>query len=225
LFYKYLREYELLYGNHFYLDKNLSESHYNHSNSKKDNINDDLDKRLSESCDTCRKFSARKKIVYGHGVSKPEIFIILESPSEIDVHKDQLLSGLPGKLFDKILIAINKKRKKDVYISSILKYKLDNNRDPLVSDISNCIEHLNKKINIMKPKLILLLGNVVAKLLLQKGNKVNDFRNKTYHYNKIPTFITYHPASLIRDEKLKLLVWQDFKNIKFFLENEKANDK
>ena len=69
---------------------------------------------------------------------------------------------------DKILIAINRTRRKSVYITSLIKYRHKSNRNPLLSEISCCKEHLKEQIQILKPKMILMLGNVVPKFLLKK---------------------------------------------------------
>ena len=181
--------------------------------------NGELDKFLIKDCEICSLLPLNKKIVYGYGNKHPEIFMIIESPSKIDILNNKLLSGPPGKLMDKILLAIKRTRNKSVYITSLIKYKHENNRNPLSSEISCHIEHLNKQIKILKPKIILILGNVVPKLVLKKENKIDELRGKIYIYHNIPTYITYHPISLIKDEKLKLLVWKDFKTIQSNLEN------
>ena len=181
--------------------------------------NGELDKFLISDCEVCSLLPLNKKIVYGYGNKKPEIFMIIESPSKIDILNNKLLSGPPGKLMDKILLAIKRTRNKSVYITSLLKYKHENNRNPLSSEISCQIEHLNKQIKIIKPKIILILGNVVPKFVLKKENKIDELRGKIYNYHNIPTYITYHPISLIKDEKLKLLVWKDFKIIQSNLDN------
>ena len=72
--------------------------------------------------------------------------------------------GKAGKLLDKILIAVDLTRTKDVFIVNILKCKPPNNRDPLRSEIEKYIPYLNRQIKIIQPKVILALGKVAGNL-------------------------------------------------------------
>lgn len=208
-----------MFGSTLYLQKSISEHPNREFKSIEDYDNGELDELLTKTCEICTALSLNKKMVYGYGNKKPEIFIIIESPSKIDIINNKLLSGLPGKLMDKILFAIKRNRKKHTYITSLIKHRHENNRNPLLSEISCSLEHLNKQIRILKPKMILMLGNVVPKFLLKKENKIDELRSEMYIYDNIPTYITYHPISLIKDKRLKLLVWKDFKTIRNFLDN------
>lgn len=206
-----------MFGNTLYLN-NATSRHNIEEIKDSESDNGELDKVLVSDCKFCSSLAINENIVYGHGNKKPEIFIILESPSKIDIINNKLLSGPPGKLMNRILIAINRTLKKSVYITSLVKYKHKNNRNPLSSEISYCIEHLKEQIQVLKPKLILILGNVVPKFLLKKEKKIDELRGIMHIYENIPTYVTYHPVSLLKHEKLKLLVWRDFKKIKSFLD-------
>ena len=216
---KYFQQQKLMFGSILYLDKLISK--YNIEGIKDlDNDNGELDKFLTKNCKFCSSLSLDENIVYGYGNKNPEILIIIESPSKIDILNNRLLSGSSGMLMDKILIAINRTRSKSVYITSLIKYRHKFNRNPLLSEISSCKEHLKEQIQILKPKMILILGNVVPKFLLKKEKKIDKLRGLMHVYENTPTYVTYHPISLIKHEKLKLLVWKDFKIIKSFLDKE-----
>ena len=216
---KYFQQQKLMFGSILYLNK-LTSKHNIEGIKDLDNDNGELDKFLTRNCKFCSSLSLDENIVYGYGNKNPDILIIIESPSKIDILNNRLLSGPSGKLMDKILIAINRTRSKSVYITSLIKYVHKSNRNPLLSEISGCKEHLKEQIQILKPKMILMLGNVVPKFLLKKEKKIDKLRGLMHVYENIPTYVTYHPISLIRHEKLKLLVWKDFKIIKSFLDKE-----
>ena len=167
---KYFKQQKSMFGNTLYLNKITSKHNIEEI---KDLENDDgrLDKALIRNCKFCSSLSLNENIVYGYGNKKPEIFIILESPSKIDIINNKLLSGPSGKLMNRILSAINRTRRKSVYITSLIKYKHKINRNPLSSEISFCKEHLKEQIQILKPKIILILGNVVPKFLLKMEKK------------------------------------------------------
>jgi len=208
-----------MFGSILYLNQ-LTSKHDIEGINDLDNDNGELDKFLTTNCKFCSSLSLDENIVYGYGNKNPEILIIIESPSKIDILNNRLLSGPSGKLMDKILIAINRTRSKSVYITSLIKYRHKSNRNPLLSEISCCKEHLKEQIQILKPKMILILGNVVPKFLLKKEKKIDKLRSVMHVYENTPTYVTYHPISLIKHEKLKLLVWKDFKIIKSFLDKE-----
>ena len=179
----------------------------------------DFDKNLIQNCKNCKNKALEKKLVFGSGNLKPEILILMESPNKIDVSKGELLYGESGKLLNKILIAIGRKRLDDTYLTSILKYRPENNRYPLKSEFENCIIHLNNQIKFTNPELILFFGNNLAKLLLNEKREIDKIRLKVFNYKNKPVIITYHPNSLIKNKKLKNLVWRDFKFIKSVLNN------
>lgn len=216
---KYLNQQKLLFGEELYIDKNRYIYDYRRLNKNIGVCNGQLDKNLTAKCRICHSDIVKEKIVYGSGNLNPEILIIMESPEKNDVLQGKLLFGNPGKLLNKILIAIKRKRDEDIYLTSLLKFRHKGNREPLYSEVKNCIEHLTEKIEFLNPKLILLFGKVVAKILLEEIGSIDDFRQKIFMYQNKPTIVTYHPISLIRNEKLKNLAWKDFKFIKSFLDN------
>ena len=146
-----------MFGSTLYLYK-ITSKHNFEGTKYLENDNGELDKFLTRNCKLCSTLSLNKSIVYGYGNKDPELFIIIESPSKTDILNNRLLSGPSGKLMDKILFSINRTRSKDVYITSLLKYNHENNRNPLSSEISYCEEHLKEQIKILKPKMILILG-------------------------------------------------------------------
>jgi DNA polymerase len=208
-----------MFGDTLYLN-NINSIHNLVAFKNLENDNGELDKVLIRNCKFCSSLPLNEKIVYGYGNKKPEIFIILESPSKIDILNKKLLSGPPGKLMDKILIAINRTRRKSTYITSLTKYKHENNHNPLSSEVSFCKKHLEEQIQILKPKVVLILGNVLPKFLLKEKKKIDELRGVMHIFKNIPTYVTYHPISLLKNEKLKLLAWKDFKIIKSFLNEE-----
>ena len=82
------------------------------------------------------------------------------------------------------------------------------------SEIKKYIPYLNRQIKIVQPKLILALGKVAGKSLIEKDISVQEMRDKIFDYNGIPLKITYHPETLLRNQNLKKLAWDDFKWVK-----------
>ena len=161
----------------------------------------------------------QKYFFFGSGDANANLLIVDEAPAlEINSQGVPFL-GKAGKLLDKILLAVDLNRTKDIFIVNILKCKPPKNRDPLRSEIEKYIPYLNRQIKIIQPKLILALGKVAGKSLIGRDISLQEMRDKIFDYNGIPLKITYHPETLLRNQNLKKLAWDDFKWVKNQMEN------
>jgi DNA polymerase len=86
-----------------------------------------------------------------------------------------------------------------------------------LSEINNCNSYLLKQIELIKPKIIIALGKVSGKSLLNKDLSLNDMRSHLREFNSIPLKVTYHPISLLNDSSLKKNAWEDFQVVRDFL--------
>ena len=161
--------------------------------------------------------NSNNNFIFGSGDSKADLLLIGEAPREEENLKGELFVGREGKLLDKILKAIGYNRSNKVYITDIIKWRLPDNRDPLPSEVEECLPFLIEQINIIKPKIIVALGKVAGKILIKKDVMLKEMRNETYEFNSIPLRVTYHPAALLRNPSLKKDAWEDFKYIRDFL--------
>ena len=122
------------------------------------------------------------------------------------------------KLLDKILAAIDRSRQKDVYICNVLKCRPPNNRDPLADEVSECEPYLIHQINLIQPKLIVALGRVAGKTLLNVDKPLKSMRGILHDYHGTPLIVTYHPAALLRNPNWKPETWKDFKWIRSIID-------
>tara|TARA_Y100000591_G_scaffold73796_1_gene61392 strand:+ start:177 stop:848 length:672 start_codon:yes stop_codon:yes gene_type:complete len=174
---------------------------------------------IINNCEKCKSSDSKKDFFLGSGDANAKLLIVDEAPAlEVDRGGVPFL-GKAGKLLDKILLALGLSRTKDIFIVNILKCNLPKNRDPLPSEIEKYIPYLNRQIKIIKPKLILALGKVAGKSLIGKDIPLQEMRNTIYDYNSIPLRITYHPETLLKNQSLKKIAWDDFKRVKSQMEN------
>ena len=215
----YLIQQKGLYGNEIYLNSNVSGK----TNQLRPYINNEKEKELNQyriSINLCKKCDlgyTRKNFVFGIGNPDANLMLVGEAPGEKEDLKGEPFVGRAGKLLDKILLAINKKRENDVYITNVLKCRPPNNRDPLISEIEKCGPYLLKQISIIKPKIILALGKIAGNALINKNLPIKEMRNQTYDYYGTPLRVTYHPAGLLRNPNFKKPAWEDFKWIRDYL--------
>jgi len=96
-----------------------------------------------------------------------------------------------------------------VYICNIVKCRPPNNRNPEPEEREACLPYLLEQIEIIQPKLILMLGLVAAQTLLNTKLSMEKLRQTTHSFQGIKTFVTYHPSALLRNPNWKKPAWQD----------------
>ncbi len=180
----------------------------------------DMLKVKYSNCQKCPLHENRKKFVYGQGNPNADLMIIGEGPGQQEDQSGQVFVGPAGQLLTKMLKAINIERDQ-VYITNIVKCHPPHNRDPFPAEREACLPYLIEQIEIVKPKVILLLGKVAATSLLphQENASLSSFRNKEHYYQNIRTFVSYHPSALLRNASYKLPAWHDLQHIQHYLEN------
>ena len=178
---------------------------------------DDVKKEI-DNCKRCDLSENRGSIVFGSGDEKSRVMIIGEAPG-----KDEDISGEPfvgraGKLLDEILFAMGLARK-EVYITNTIKCRPPSNRNPNDDEILSCSDFLDKQIESIEPSIIILLGKVAANRMLGVNESMSYFRKKVFKfgYTKIPMFVFYHPAYLLRSPSQKKSLWDDINFIKDYL--------
>ena len=172
-------------------------------------------------CKKCELYKTRKNPVFGFGSTNSEIFFIGEAPG-----RNEDLQGLPfvgraGKLFDELLNSVDLTRK-EVYITNILKCRPPKNRNPLKSEIEQCRGYLEKQIKIIKPKIIVTLGNFASSFVFDlfklNNSKISEIHGKVFQSKKEDTDIKiipqYHPAFAIYNPNNKKILLKDFTIIK-----------
>lgn len=164
-------------------------------------------------CNRCPLFKTRTNAVFGEGKEESNIMFVGEGPG---YHEDKIgrpFVGRAGELFDKMLKAIDLTRE-DVYIANIVKCRPPNNRNPLENESKTCIEFLRWQVKIIDPDIIVCLGAVAARNIIDKDFKITKSRGIWYERGKFNIMATYHPAALLRDVNKKKDAWEDFKAIR-----------
>jgi DNA polymerase len=103
--------------------------------------------------------------------------------------------------------------REDVYICNIVKCRPPNNRNPEPDEIMACEPFLIKQLQAINPKIIIGLGNVAVKTLLNTKEGITSLRGTWKTYQGIPLMPTFHPAYLLRTPSDKRLVWDDIKKV------------
>ena len=142
-----------------------------------------------------------------------QIMILGGFPNDDDVKNQEILSGSRGELLNKMLSSISLEKEK-YYLSNIYFEKdIDiRNRNNFYKDI------LIKHLKIIKPKYILLLGEIVSNFFNNSKNKILDIHGKwdsiIINKDKFITFTTFDPEILLREPENKKLSWEDLKKFR-----------
>lgn len=166
-------------------------------------------KTLCQKADVLRTDLEGTQLVFGVGNPDADLMIIGEAPGAEEDKQGEPFVGKAGQLLDKILDAINFKRK-DVYIANILKHRPPNNRNPKPEERERSLPFLLRQIDLIEPRLILAVGKVAAQTLLDKNLSLTKMRGQFYDFRgKYELLATYHPAALLRHSKWKRPTWED----------------
>ena len=215
---KLLEYYKLI--NHNLIYNNSAINRY-----KKDNfeISEDKVRKLELlkksilSQNSCNLKKQAKNIVFSDGNPKSEIMLVGEAPGANEDSEGLPFVGRAGILLDKMLSAINLDRNK-VYISNIVNYRPPENRRPTDKEIKRYLPFISKHIEIIKPKILVLLGSTAMNALIGNDIVISKMRGKWIEKKfgtcKTSVIITFHPAFLMRQPAQKKMAWIDLKMIR-----------
>lgn len=162
-------------------------------------------------CAKCKKGKIGKAVP-GEGNPAAEIVLVGEAPGRQEATTGKPFVGRSGKFLTQLLESIGLKREK-VFITSPVKY-LPAKGTPGNKDIAHGRTHLLKQLEIIDPKLIVLLGNVAVKSLLQNSVKISQKHGQVFKEKNRIYFLTFHPAAALRFPKIKKQLMKDFKKLK-----------
>jgi len=163
-------------------------------------------------CTRCKLHSTRHRIVFGDGSPKAELVFVGEGPGADEDAQGLPFVGRAGKLLTQMIEAMGLHRK-DVYICNVVKCRPPENRQPEEDEVHTCSPFLLRQIDTIAPKVIVCLGAVAAKTLLQTNRGISQFRGEWLEFRGRKLLATYHPAYLLRNPPAKSEVWKDLQKV------------
>ena len=164
-------------------------------------------------CSRCQLREGANQVVMGEGNINNKIMLIGEGPGADEDRLGSPFVGRAGKLMDKMLAAVDLKRE-DLYITNVIKCRPPGNRVPHQNEFEACVSILRAEIELVQPKVIVTLGSTATKYLINPEKSITKVRGKWFQRGDIFFLPTFHPAYLLRNEKMKKYSWYDFKLIK-----------
>jgi uracil-DNA glycosylase len=159
-------------------------------------------------CVSCALGKSRTNFVFGSGNPHAAVMLIGDAPDTEEDRQGFPFVGQAGQLLDKILQAIHLDRTR-VYLCNVVKCHPSQNRTPLLSELQTCCPFLHKQIAIVKPNIILCMGEQSAKTLLQSNEPIEKLRGRLHQRGQNKIIVTYHPSFLLQVPKYKRDTWFD----------------
>jgi uracil-DNA glycosylase family 4 len=175
-------------------------------------------KQRVKNCTACNLRAGCLQTVFGMGNEKADWLFVGSWPTEDDETSGHPFAGEAGKLLDNMLAAIKLKRNENVYLANIAKCSGSIKRGPQADEIAQCLPYLQRQIQLLQPKLMVVLGHAAATTLLGEDREWGSLLGKTHEYIShakdglkqiIPLIITHHPAALLLTPLNKAQTWRD----------------
>ena len=178
-------------------------------------------------CAKCKLSSTRNQLVFGEGNPQARIMFIGEGPGKNEDLQGRPFVGRSGELLTSIIEKGMHLQRSDVYICNIVKCRPTHelkgikDRAPDREEVAACSWILDRQIEIIKPEVIITLGNPAMKFILKTQMGITKMRGNFFEYNGIKVMPTYHPSYVLRNggnnSPLKRDVWEDIKKVLTFL--------
>jgi DNA polymerase len=158
------------------------------------------------------KFEGAKQAVVSRGVADAPVMIIGEGPGAEEDARGEPFVGRAGQLLDRMLSAAGLEGR--VFITNTVFWRPPGNRTPTLAEQAVCAPFLERAIELVKPKMLLLAGGAPAKSVLKREEGILTLRGRWFEWHGedgtvLPALPTLHPAFLLRQPAAKKKAWQD----------------
>ena len=171
-------------------------------------------KTACANCTRCGLCETRHNVVFGIGNENADILFIGEGPGEQEDLQGIPFVGPAGKLLDDMLSIIDLYRQENCYIANIVKCRPPRNRDPHETEQDACIDYLRSQVALVQPKIIVCLGRIAAKRIIDPDYRITRQHGTWVQKNGIWMTAIYHPSALLRDVSKRPETFDDLLSIR-----------
>ena len=151
-----------------------------------------------QNCTRCELCQNRHNVVFGVGQKTADVMFVGEGPGEQEDLQGEPFVGPAGKLLDDMMSIIDLDRS-NCYIANIVKCRPPRNRDPQEGEQDACIDYLRNQVALIQPKIIICLGRIAAKRLIDPEFRITRQHGTWVQKGGIWMTAIYHPSALLRD--------------------------
>jgi uracil-DNA glycosylase family 4 len=163
-------------------------------------------------CPRCDLALSRTNVVVGDGPAGAKVMLIGEAPGKNEDKQGKPFVGAAGRILNSLLEKGNVDRS-TVYITNVVKCRPPGNRPPKKDEIEACSVYMKKQLEVIAPKIIVLLGKTAAESYLGRKVSMGNEHGKPFEHQGRKVIITYHPASVIYNRKLWDAIEEDFRSV------------
>jgi DNA polymerase len=157
--------------------------------------------------------------VVGRGNPAARLMLVGEAPGADEDRQGRPFVGAAGQLLDRMLAAIGLDEN-SVYITNVVPWRPPGNRSPTAEEVAQCLPFLERQVELVAPLLLVLLGNIAVRAVLERSEGITKLRGRWFDYGTpalarpIPAFALFHPAYLLRQPAQKRQAWADLLELK-----------
>jgi DNA polymerase len=163
--------------------------------------------------DCSLKTQGARQAVCWRGAATAEVMVIGEAPGADEDAQGAPFVGRAGRLLDKMLGAAGLNGR--AFITNTVFWRPPGNRTPNVEEQLACAPFLERAIELVQPKVLLLVGAAAARSLLNQSEGILALRGRWFTWRgksfelELPALPTLHPAFLLRQPTAKKKAWHD----------------
>ncbi|BAK72872.1 MAG: uracil-DNA glycosylase [Arcobacter sp.] len=173
-------------------------------------------KNSVDHCYLCELSKCRKNVLFGYGNFNSKVMFISDEPTKTEDELASYYVGKTGELLAKMIENVLNIKKEEIYITTLVKCKSLNGATNSNMDV--CNDYLLKQIELIKPKLIVALGEKTYTYLFKNSDNFSQIRGKELSFNGISLLPTFSPTFLLRNPSFKKDAYYDMLKIKNFME-------
>jgi DNA polymerase len=174
-------------------------------------------RRLLEAFEGCPLKATAKNLCFYRGAVRAPVMIIGEAPGRDEDIEGRPFVGRAGQLLDRMLAALEWSEE-SVHITNVVYWRPPGNRTPTPQETEACRPFLERQIELVAPRALLLLGGSAAKQILRTDEGIlkirGTWRALEFGTLKVPVLASLHPAYLLRAPIAKRQVWHDLLSVR-----------
>lgn len=181
---------------------------------------------LEYGCTKCRLSKSRTHLVLDRGNPQARVVLIGEGPGADEDARGQAFVGRAGQLMDALFRAIGIDTNRQMLILNVIKCRPPENRQPMADEAETCLPYLRKQLELVQPKLIVLLGATAVKHALGRRD-LESMESVVGQFFTDPRFpgavlvILYHPAFILRDPRKQPIFERHLRELKAYASRER----
>ena len=165
------------------------------------------------SCQACGLCAQRQHSVFGTGSLNADWLVLGDAPGDAENASGQPFAGDAGRLLDNMLKAVGVSRTGEgalgAYLTHATQCATPDARNPAPEELRRCAAYVSRKVALVQPRVILVMGRFAMQSLLQSTEPLGKLRGQVHHYQGVPVVVTYPPAYLLRNTSDKGKAWAD----------------